>query len=157
MSEIYYLTKEGLKKLTDELNHLKIHERANIAKTIAEARAKGDLKENAEYHAAKEAQGFLELKISKLENDLATSRIIDKSNIDVSKVTVLASVKIKNIDSNQTITYKLVPEIEADLKSGKISVKSPIAKALLGKVVNDVVEVIIPAGKVKYKVLQITH
>ena len=130
---ITYLTEEGLKKLQDELTHLKTVQRPLISKQIAEARDKGDLSENAEYDAAKDAQGLLELKISKMEELLSNARIVDESKIDTSKVSILSKVKIKNLANKQEVTYTLVAENEADLKAGKISVTSPIGKGLLGK------------------------
>lgn len=130
---ITYLTEEGLKKLQDELTHLKTVQRPLISKQIAEARDKGDLSENAEYDAAKDAQGLLELKISKMEELLSSARIVDESKIDTSKVSILSKVKIKNLANKQEVTYTLVAENEADLKAGKISVTSPIGKGLLGK------------------------
>ena len=133
MSEVSYYTVEGLKKLKDELNQLKDIERPRASNAIAEARDKGDLSENAEYDAAKEAQGMLEMKISKLEEIVANARIIDESQLDVSKVLVLSKVQIKNLNNNMTMDYTLVAESEADLKSGKISVNSPIGKGLLEK------------------------
>lgn len=157
MSSITYLTEEGLQKLRDELNHLKNHERPSISNQIAEARDKGDLSENAEYDAAKEAQGLLELKINKMETILANSRVIDQSKLDVTKVLILSKVKIKNVANNAVMTYTLVAENEADLKSGKISVSSPVAKALLGKKVGAVVEASVPNGKVKLEVLEISR
>lgn len=133
MSEVSYYTKEGLKKLKDELNHLKDIERPKASNAIAEARDKGDLSENAEYDAAKEAQGMLEMKISKMEDIVANARLIDESQLDLSKVLVLSKVKIKNLNNQMEMNYTLVAESEADLKSGKISVNSPIGKGLLGK------------------------
>src|ERR1041384_4064740 len=132
MTKISYFTAEGLKKMQDELNQLKNVERPNISRQIAEARDKGDLSENAEYDAAKDAQGLLELKISKLEDLISNARIVDESQLDTSKVLILCKVTIKNVKTGQKMTYTLVPENEADLKSGKISVNSPISKGLLG-------------------------
>ena len=157
MSQVSYYTEEGLKKLKAELNHLKTHERSEISKQIAEARDKGDLSENAEYDAAKEAQGLLELKISKLEETLSHARLIDDSTIDTSKALALSTVKIKNVANNATMTYTLVSESEADLKAGKISVDSPIGKGLLGKKVGDVAEIQVPAGKMKFEIIEITR
>lgn len=157
MSSITYLTEEGLQKLRDELDHLKNHERPSISNQIAEARDKGDLSENAEYDAAKEAQGLLELKINKMETILANSRVIDQSKLDVTKVLILSKVKIKNVANNAVMTYTLVAENEADMKAGKISVNSPVAKALLGKKVGAVVEASVPNGKVKLEVLEISR
>jgi transcription elongation factor GreA len=156
MSNITYLTEEGLKKLQDELTHLKTIERPSISRQIAEARDKGDLSENAEYDAAKDAQGLLELKISKMEDLLASSRLIDESKLDTSKVSVLCKVKIRNLANKAEMSYMLVAENEADLKSGKISVGSPIGKGLLGKKVGEVAEITTPAGKLNFEVLDIS-
>ena len=155
MSTITYLTEEGLKKLHAEIDHLRHVERPSISAQIAEARDKGDLSENAEYDAAKEAQGLLEMKIAKMEEILANARVIDESKLDTSKVLILSKVKIRNTVNNAVMTYTLVAENEADLKSGKISVSSPIAKALLGKKIGDVVEATVPNGTVKLEVLEI--
>lgn len=155
MSKISYYTEKGLKKLKDELNYLKTTARTDISKQIAEARDKGDLSENAEYDAAKEAQGLLELKIAKLGVVVGDARVMDKKNIDTSKVSVLSKVKIKNKKNGATMTYTLVSEEEADLKAGKISVKSPIGKGLLGKKVGEVTEIQVPAGKVEFEVQDI--
>jgi transcription elongation factor GreA len=157
MAEVTYYTKEGLEKLKEELHQLKTSGRASIAKAIAEARDKGDLSENAEYDAAKEAQGLHEAKISKLENVLANSRLLDESKLDLTKVLALSIVKIKNIKNGATMTYQLVAESEADLKSGKISVKSPIAQGLLGKSVGDKTEIEVPAGKIEFEILEISR
>ena len=157
MSEVSYYTVEGLKKLKDELNQLKDIERPRASNAIAEARDKGDLSENAEYDAAKEAQGMLEMKISKLEEIVANARIIDESQIDVSKVLVLSKVQIKNLNNNVTMDYTLVAESEADLKSGKISVNSPIGKGLLGKKVGDIAEINVPNGILKFEILSINR
>lgn len=157
MAEVTYYTKEGLDKLKDELHYLKTEGRANIAKAIAEARDKGDLSENAEYDAAKEAQGLHETKIAKLEDTLANSRLLDESKLDLTKVLALSIVKIKNIKNGATMTYQLVAESEADLKSGKISVKSPIAQGLLGKSVGDKAEIEVPAGKIEFEILEISR
>jgi len=154
---INYYTKEGLDKLRTELNQLKDVERPNASKAIAEARDKGDLSENAEYDAAKEAQGLLELKISKLEETLSNARLIDESQLDTSKILVLSKVKIKNQLNGGTVEYQLVAESEADLKSGKISVNSPIGKGLLGKSVGDVAEISVPSGKLKFEILSINR
>lgn len=154
-TKISYYTQEGLKKLTDELNHLKTKGRSNIAAQIAEARDKGDLSENAEYDAAKDAQGLLELKIAKLEEIVSNARVIDESTIDTSKVSILTKVKIKNKKTGHVVEYTLVSEEEADLKSGKISLKSPIGKALLGRGVGDLVLVDVPAGKIEFEILDI--
>lgn len=152
---ITYLTEEGLKKLQDELTHLKTIQRPLISKQIAEARDKGDLSENAEYDAAKDAQGLLELKISKMEELLSSARIVDESKIDTSKVSILSKVKIKNLANKQEVAYTLVAENEADLKAGKISVTSPIGKGLLGKKKGEVAEIIVPSGKMNFEIISI--
>ncbi len=157
MSAVSYYTPDGLKKLRDELNHLKDVERPKASQAIAEARDKGDLSENAEYDAAKEAQGLLELKISKLEATLANARVIDESQLDDSKVHVLSTVNIRNISNNMEMTYTLVAESEADIKTGKISVSSPIGKGLLGTSVGDISEVIVPNGVLKFEILSINR
>ena len=157
MSKIAYYTKEGLEKLRKELNELKDVERPKASQAIAEARDKGDLSENAEYDAAKEAQGLLEMRISKLEETLANARIIDESQLDTSKVLVLSTVKLLNKVNKQNMTFTLVAESEADLKSGKISVNSPIGKGLLGKTVGDVAEIQVPNGVLQLEVLEITR
>jgi transcription elongation factor GreA len=157
MAESRYYTEEGLQKLKDELDHLTRVERRKISEAIAEARDKGDLSENAEYDAAKEAQGMLEMKIAKLQNLIANARIIDESKMDSSKVLILSRVKIKNLKNGATMTYTLVPEKEADLKSGKISVNSPIAKGLLGKKTGDVVEISVPAGNLQFEIVEISR
>ncbi len=157
MSKVSYYTAEGLKKLRDELQQLKDIERPRASQAIAEARDKGDLSENAEYDAAKEAQGLLEMKISKLEETLAGARVIDESQMDTSKVLVLSKVKIKNQTNGMEMTYTLVADGEADLASGKISVNSPIGKGLLGKAVGDVAEVQVPNGTMKFDVLEISR
>lgn len=157
MSNVSYYTAEGLKKLREELNQLKDIERPKASQAIAEARDKGDLSENAEYDAAKEAQGLLEMKISKLEATLANARLIDESQLDTSKILVLSKVKIKNVANGMEMNYTLVAESEADLKSGKISVNSPIGKGLLGKSVGDVAEVKVPNGIIKFEILEISR
>lgn len=157
MTEVTYYSPEGLAKLKEELQYLKTEGRAKIAKAIAEARDKGDLSENAEYDAAKDAQGLHETKIAQLEQVLASARVIDESTLDTSKVLALSIVKIKNTKTGAEMTYQLVSETEADLKSGKISVKSPIAKGLLGKSVGDVVEIEVPAGKVGLEIIEISR
>lgn len=156
MSQVSYYTKEGLQKLKDELNELKTKGRSDIAKQIAEARDKGDLSENAEYDAAKDAQGLLELKIAKLEEVVGQARVIDESKIDTSKVSILSNVKIKNKKNGATFTYTIVSEEEADLKSGKISIKSPIGKGLMGKKVGDTAVVKAPAGNMEFEILEIS-
>ena len=155
MSEISYYTAEGLKKIKDELNDLKTRGRADMAKQIAEARDKGDLSENAEYDAAKDAQGHMEAKIAKLEEIVGNARIIDESAIDTSKVSILSKVKIKNHKMGATVTYTLVAEEEADLKNAKISVKSPIGKGLLGKKKGDKVDIETPGGVMTFEILEI--
>ncbi|MCD4683400.1 MAG: transcription elongation factor GreA [Bacteroidales bacterium] len=157
MTKYNYYTKEGLQRIKDEVDHLIKVERPNISKQIAEARDKGDLSENAEYSAAKDAQGMLELKISKLQELVQNARIFDKSKLDTSKVLLLSMVKIKNLKNNAQMQYMLVPEQEADLKSGKISVNSPIARGLLGKEVGEVVEIKVPAGIIPFEILEITR
>lgn len=157
MAHVNYVTEEGLKKLKEELNYLKTKERPSISRQIAEARDKGDLSENAEYDAAKEAQGLLELKISKLEDLLANSRIIDNSKLDNSKVHILSKVRIRNSGNNAVMTYMLVPEQEANLKEGKISVDSPIGKGLLGKKVGEKAEIQVPSGLMTFEVLEISQ
>jgi transcription elongation factor greA len=157
MKKVSYYTAEGLKKLRDELNQLKDVERPRASQAIAEARDKGDLSENAEYDAAKEAQGLLEMKIAKLEELVANARIIDESQLDVSKVLVLSTVKLKNLANKMEITYTLVAESEADLKAGKISVSSPIGKGLLGKSVGEIAEIKVPNGTLKMEILEISR
>ena len=157
MSKIEYLTKEGYEKLKTELEELKTTERRKVALAIAEAREKGDLSENAEYDAAKEAQGMLELEISKLEETLSNARIIDESKLDSSKVLVHSIVKIKNLTNSAVMEYKLVAQSEANLAQGKISVDSPIGKGLLGKKTGDSVEIEIPSGNVKFEILEISR
>ncbi len=157
MANFSYYTEEGLKKLKDELNELKTKGRADMARQIAEARDKGDLSENAEYDAAKDAQGLLELKISKLEEVVSNARLIDESNIDITKVSILSKVKIRNLKNKMVVEYTLVSEEEADLKAGKISVKSPIGSGLLGKKVGDKVEIKVPAGALEFEVIELSR
>jgi len=157
MSKVSYYTPEGLKKLKDELNHLRDIERPKASQAIGEARDKGDLSENAEYDAAKEAQGMLEMKISKLEEVLSNARLIDESQLDVSKILVLSKVKIKNQTNGMTMNYTLVADGEADLATGKISVNSPIGKGLLGKSLGDIAEIQVPNGVLKFEVLEISR
>jgi transcription elongation factor GreA len=157
MSTVSYYTAEGLKKLREELDHLKSIERPKASQAIAEARDKGDLSENAEYDAAKEAQGMLEMRISKLEEVHSNARLIDETHLDVSKVLVLSNVKIKNQANGMELKYTLVAESEADLKSGKISVTSPIGKGLLGKSVGQIAEITVPNGKLIFEVLEISR
>lgn len=151
-----YYTQEGLDKLKEELQQLKGEERSKIAKQIAEARDKGDLSENAEYDAAKDAQGLLEMKISKLETLVADAKVIDASQLDASKVSILCKVKIKNTGNGMEFSYMIVAEEEANLAEGKISIQSPIGKGLLGKKVGDKADIQIPAGKVKFEILDIS-
>lgn len=157
MSTVSYYTAEGLKKLRDELDQLKSIERPKASQAIAEARDKGDLSENAEYDAAKEAQGLLELKIAKMEEVVANARLIDESQLDTSKVLVLSTVKIKNQANGMEMKYTLVAESEADLKTGKISVTSPIGKGLLGKSVGETAEINVPNGTLKFDILEVTR
>jgi transcription elongation factor GreA len=157
MSHIAYYTTEGLKKLKDDIHQLKMVERPRISQQIAEARDKGDLSENAEYDAAKEAQGLLEARIAKLDDLLANARLIDSTNMDASKVFILSKVKIKNMTNKAVMEYTMVAENEANLVEKKISVDSPIGKGLLGKKVGDVAEVLIPAGKVQFEILEISR
>lgn len=154
--QISYYTEEGLNRLKAELNELKTKGRADMARQIAEARDKGDLSENAEYDAAKDAQGLLEMKIAKLEEVVSNARIIDESKIDTSKVSILSRVKIQNKKNGMEVTYTIVSEEEANLKEGKISVKSPIGQGLLGKKVGDVAQVQAPAGIIDFKILDIS-
>ncbi|MFT7072845.1 transcription elongation factor GreA [Patiriisocius sp. Uisw_017] len=157
MSKVSYYTLEGLKKLKEELNQLKDVERPGASNAIAEARDKGDLSENAEYDAAKEAQGMLEMRISKLEQVVANARVIDESQLDVSKVLIHSTVKIKNQVNGMEMTYKLVAQTEADLKTGKISIDSPIGKGLLGSEVGDLADIVVPNGTLKFEVLEISR
>lgn len=156
MSEISYLTEEGLKKLKEELDRMVNVDRPNISKQIAEARDKGDLSENAEYDAAKEAQGLLELKISKLQDTIRNARIIDPSQINTNAVQILNKVKLRNVKTNQQMEYTIVSESEADLKAKKISVTTPIAKGLLGKKVGDIVDIQVPSGTVSFEIVNIS-
>lgn len=157
MAEVKYYTKEGFQKLKEELEYLESVQRPEISRQIADARDKGDLSENAEYDAAKNAQGMLELQISKLQEEIRIARIIDESKMDTSKVLILSIVKIKNLKNNAVMTYTLVPENEADLKAGKLSVSSPIAKGLLGKKVGDTADIQVPAGKVTFEIIDISR
>ncbi|WP_310991426.1 transcription elongation factor GreA [Aequorivita marina] len=157
MSKVSYYTAEGLKKLRDELDHLRDVERPKASRAIGEARDKGDLSENAEYDAAKEAQGMLEMRISKVEEILANARLIDESQLDLSKILVHSTVKLKNQANGTEMTYKLVAQSEADLKSGKISVDSPIGKGLLGKKQGEVAEIQVPNGTLKFEILEISR
>ncbi|AHW59144.1 transcription elongation factor GreA [Draconibacterium orientale] len=156
MSEVTYLTKDGLEKLKKELEHLMTVERPKISKQIGEAIEKGDISENAEYDAAKDAQGMLEAKIAQIKNKVANARILDESKIDTSQVQILNKVTIKNKKNNATMQYTLVPESEANLKEGKISVQTPIAKGLMGKKVGDVVEIKVPSGVIPFEIVEIS-
>ena len=155
--KVAYYTEEGLRPLKAELDQLRDVERPRASQAIAEARDKGDLSENAEYDAAKEAQGLLELKIAKLEELVASARVIDESQLDTSKVLILSTVKLKNKANNAVMTYTLVAESEADLKSGKISVSSPIGRGLLGKSVGDIAEIKVPNGTLQMEIIEITR
>jgi transcription elongation factor GreA len=157
MSKVSYLTEEGLQKLKAELDQLKGIERPAISRQIAEARDKGDLSENAEYEAAKEAQAMLEMKISRLEESLANSRILDESMIDTSRVQILNKVKIRNKATNTVMEYFIVSESEANIKAGKMSVNTPIARGLLGKKVGDEVEIVVPSGKINLEIVEISR
>lgn len=156
MGEVSYITEEGLRKLKEELDHLTRVERPAISRQIAEARDKGDLSENAEYDAAKEAQGMLEMKIAKLENLIANARVIDESKIDTSTVQMMNRVKLKNLNNGQMMEYTLVSETEADLKTGKLSIQTPIAKALIGKKAGEQVEVAVPSGTISLEIVEIS-
>ena len=156
MAGIHYMTKEGYDKLVTQLDDLKINERQRVARAIAEAREKGDLSENAEYHAAKEEQGLLEMKINELDRRLASARILDESKIDTSKASILTKVTIKNTKNNFKVTYKLVSEAEANLKEKKISVDSPMGKGLLGKKVGEIAEINTPGGMMQFEILEIS-
>lgn len=157
MGKVQYYTEEGLKKLKDELQDLKTKGRTDIAKQIAEARDKGDLSENAEYDAAKDAQGHLELKIAKLEAVVGNARVFDQSQMDISKVGILSTVKIKNVKNGMTVSYTLVSEEEADLKAGKISLGSPFGKGLVGKKKGEVADINAPAGVLQFEILDISY
>lgn len=156
MADVKYFTQEGFDKIQDELEDLKSRGRAEIAKAIAEAREKGDLSENAEYHAAKDEQGMLELKINELEHVIANARVIDESQLDTSQVVVLTKVTIRNLKNKKELTYQLVSESEADLKEKKISVESPIGQGLLGKKVGEVAEIETPAGQIQFEIVNIS-
>ena len=156
MSDIIYLSKKGYDDLKEELNNLKTVDRPNVINQIAEARDKGDLSENAEYDAAKEAQGLLEARIAKLEVDLSNSRVIDESKLDNSKVSLLSVVTIKNLANNSEMSYTIVSESEADLSQKKISASSPIGKGLIGKEVGDIVDIIVPNGTIQFEILKIS-
>jgi transcription elongation factor GreA len=155
-NKISYMTREGYEKLKSELDELRSVERQKIARQIAEAREKGDLSENAEYDAAKEAQGLLELKIKQMEEVLASARVVNESDLDSSKVVILTTVKLKNLKTKKEVNYTLVSETEADLKAGKISVNSPIGQGLLGKSVGDVADIQTPGGNIQFEILDIS-
>jgi transcription elongation factor GreA len=157
MTEIKYYTQEGLDKLQEELQKLISVDRPSISKQIAEARDKGDLSENAEYAAAKEAQSMLELKINKLQEVISNARLLDESKLDSTKILIFSTIKLKNTQNNSLVTYTLVPENEANVKLGKISVNSPIAKGLLGKSIGDKVEITVPAGTVAFEIIEISR
>jgi transcription elongation factor GreA len=157
MTKVSYITEEGLQKLKLDLDHLMRVERPAISKQIAEARDKGDLSENAEYEAAKEAQGMLEMKISKLQEVIASSRIMDGSKIDTDRIQIMNRIKIKNTKNNSTMEYTIVSDNEADLKKGKIAVSTPIAKGLLGKRVGDLVEIKVPSGMIPFEIMEISR
>jgi len=157
MSKLNYYTAEGLKKIKDELHEMKTVQRPSISNQIAEARDKGDLSENAEYDAAKEAQGLLEMKISKLENVIANARILDDSKLDTSKVLILSKVKIKNVSNGMEMNYTLVAENEADIKQNKISIESPIGRGLLGKKEGDIADITTPVGVMKFEITEISR
>jgi len=157
MSKISYITEEGLQRLKNELEHLMREERPAISKQIAEARDKGDLSENAEYEAAKEAQGMLEMKISKLKEIIASSRIMDGSKIDTEHIQIMNRIKIKNTKNNATMEYTIVSDNESDLKQGRIAVSTPIAKGLLGKKVGDLVEIKVPSGIIPFEIIEISR
>jgi transcription elongation factor GreA len=157
MSNISYYTAEGLKKLKDELYQLEAVERPSVSNQIAEARDKGDLSENAEYDAAKEAQGLLEARISKLKNTISNARLIDESQLDTSKALILSNVTIKNVANGMTLTYKLVAESEADLKAKKISIESPMGKGLLGKSLGEIAKIETPGGTIDFEILEISR
>ncbi len=156
MSDIFYMTKEGLEKLQEEIKYLRTVRRPEIAKAIAEAREKGDLSENAEYHAAKEEQGHLEAKLSEMEGKLANARVMDESHVDLSKANILSTVEVLNKKSGKKMKFTLVSEAEADLKENKLSVTSPIGKALLGKAIGDVTKAQTPAGPIDFEILKIS-
>jgi transcription elongation factor GreA len=157
MTQVSYITEEGLQRLKNELDHLMRVERPSISKQIAEARDKGDLSENAEYEAAKEAQGMLELKISKLKDAIGNSRIIDGSKLDNKRVQILNKIKIRNTQNNATMQYTIVADSEADLKQGKLAVSAPIARGLIGKKVGDHVEIKVPSGVIPFEIIEISR
>ena len=156
MSEVTYLTKEGLKKLRAELDHLMKVERPAISKQIGEAIEKGDISENAEYDAAKDAQGMLEAKMAQIQNNIANARILDESKIDTKQVQILNKVTIKNKKNNATVQYTMVPESESDVRQGRISINTPIAKGLMGKKVGDLVEIKVPSGLLSFEIIEIS-
>ncbi len=156
MSDVIYITEEGLKKTQEELNHLRMVERPTISRQLADARDKGDLTENAEYAAAKEALGMLEMKISRLEEIVNRSRLIDETKIDTSTVRILNKVKIRNMNNNSVMEYQLVPESEANFKEGKIAVNSPIAMGLIGKKEGETVDILVPSGTIQFEIISIS-
>lgn len=156
MAEVLYVTEDGLQKLKEELDKLRIDERPRIARLIADARDKGDLNENAEYSAAKEEQGMLEMKIAKLEDLISRARVLDESKIDSKTVRILNKVKIKNKDNNSVMEYQLVPESEANFKQGKIAVSSPIAQGLIGRKVGEIVQIKVPSGIIHFEIISIS-
>jgi len=156
MSKISFITQDGLDKLKQELDQLVRVERPAISQQIADARDKGDLSENAEYHAAKEAQGMLELRISRMQDTVASARVLDESQVNTDKVQILTRVKIRNTGNNAVVEYNIVPEAEADLKAGKMAISTPIAQGLLGKKVGDIVKVQVPSGEVGFEVIEIS-
>jgi transcription elongation factor GreA len=157
MSDIKYFTPEGLQKVKDEMHHLVTVERPLISRQIAEARDKGDLSENAEYAAAKEAQSMLEIKISKLQEVLSNARLVDEKKMDNSRILIFSTVKLKNIKNGGIVTYTLVPENEANVKLGKISVNSPISKGILGRTIGEKVEINVPAGAISFEIIEISR
>jgi transcription elongation factor GreA len=156
MSDIFYMSKEGLEKLQEEVKYLRTVKRPEIARAIAEAREKGDLSENAEYHAAKEEQGHLEAKLSEMEGKLTNARVMDGSDVDLSKANILSTVEVLNKKANKKMKFTLVSEAEANLKEGKLSITSPIGKALLGKAIGDIAKAQTPAGAIDFEILKIT-
>ncbi len=156
MSDIFYMTKEGLEKLQEEVKYLRTVKRPEIARAIAEAREKGDLSENAEYHAAKEEQGHLEAKLSEMEGKLSAARVMNENDVDLSKANILCTVEVLNKKMNKKMKFTLVSEAEANLKENKLSITSPIGKALLGKAVGDIAKAVTPAGPIEFEVLGIS-
>jgi len=157
MTDVIYITEEGLQKLKEELDHLRMVERPSLSKQIAEARDKGDLSENAEYAAAKEAQGMLEMKISRLEDIVARSRLIDETRIDTETVRILNRVRIRNKKNDSVMEYQIVPESEANFKQGKIAISSPIAMGLIGRKVGEIVQIKVPSGIIPFEIIEISQ